>query len=106
MDYDADYPDKKVIESFKQLSSEAAKKLILNYEKEVDALLSNGKITQEEAWDAYFGLLHECDCREFWEDRERILSKINTKVYNPFESKNSTVRLIAVIRAQNREELN
>lgn len=106
MKWDDDYPDKETIEGFKRLTSEEAKELILDYEKKIDAMFASGVITQEEAWDAYFGLLHECDCREFWEDRQRILSKIDTDTYNPFESKNSTVKLIAVIRVRNRQELN
>lgn len=40
---------------------EEVKKEILKYEKIVDEMLAEGKMSQEDAWDCYFGLLHECD---------------------------------------------
>ena len=49
-------------------------------------------------WDAYFGLLHECDLWGFMEDRRRIISKIDTQRYNPFKSKNPGVHIIARLR--------
>ncbi|MEK7123703.1 MAG: hypothetical protein AAB851_02295 [Patescibacteria group bacterium] len=71
---------------------------ILKYEKIVDGMLADGKMNQEDAWDGYFGLLHECDCQEFWDDRERILAKIDTEKYNPLASKNPEVVYLARLR--------
>lgn len=79
-------------------SKEEIRNEILKYEKIVDEMLAEGKLTQEEAWDGYFGLLHECDVRELWEDRERILAKIDTEKYNPLESKNPQVVYLARLR--------
>lgn len=71
---------------------------ILKYEKIVDEMLAEGKLTQEEAWDGYFGLLHECDVQELWEDRERILGKIDVEKYNPLMSKNPGIVYLARLR--------
>lgn len=79
-------------------SKEEIKKEILKYEKIVDEMLAEGKLTQEEAWDGYFCLLHECDVQELWDDRERILTKIDTEKYNPLMSKNPEVVYLARLR--------
>ena len=73
--------------------------LYTKYEEWTDRNLAMGTITQEVAWDSYFGLLHECDERMFWSDRQRILGKIDTKKYNPFLSRNPVVLIVARIRA-------
>lgn len=96
-------PLKKIIEEAIEcqgLSNDEAQKLIRKLEERTyDSLLSY-KITQEEAWDNYFCLLHECDERGLLEDRRRILEKIDTKIYNPFSSSNPGVRFIAQLRAR------
>ena len=82
----------------KKLSPEEALAQILHLEKELDSLVAEGKITEEESWDAYFGLLHECDERNFLKERRRIITKIDTKRYDPFKSKNPGVHIIARLR--------
>ncbi|KKS38254.1 MAG: hypothetical protein UV01_C0004G0056 [Parcubacteria group bacterium GW2011_GWA2_42_14] len=82
----------------KKLTNNEALAQILHYEKLLDELVKNKNITQEKAWDGYFGLLHECDERGFLEERERIVTKIDTKKYNPFQSEDFRVRLIARLR--------
>lgn len=77
---------------------EEIKKEILQAEKWLDENLASGEITQEEAWDGYFGLLHECDVQELREDRERILAKIDVKKYNPLASKDPQVVYLARLR--------
>lgn len=71
---------------------------ILHYESEMDKLVEEGKVSEEDAWDGYFGLLHECDLWGFLEERRRIVSKIDTRRYNPFKSKNPAVHIIARLR--------
>lgn len=80
------------------LDQETARGLICQYEEWTDHNLAEGRIAQEDAWDSYFGLLHECDMRMLWSDRQRILGKIDTKRYNPWLSKHPTVIMIARIR--------
>ena len=80
---------------FQNLTKEQALNLILHYEKEIDGLLAEGKITDWTAWECYFGLMYECNLWGFWEDRERIVSKIDKKKFNPFLSKNPVVIIIA-----------
>jgi hypothetical protein len=80
------------------LTDEEAYETICVYEKWIDEHLAAGTITQETAWDCYFGLLHECDLRWFLEDRNRIVAKIDTKRYNPFLSNDPDVIRIAEIR--------
>jgi len=82
------------------LSNEKARELIMRFEALTDQKLASGEICNEEAWDMYFGLLHECDERDLIEDRERIVAKIDTKTYNPFQSRNPMVVIIARIRAK------
>lgn len=82
------------------LSPEAFYALLMETECEVDLCLAEAKMSQETAWDCYFCLLHECDLKEFWEARERILAKIDTNRYNPFLSKNPAVVLIARLRLE------
>ena len=81
-----------------EMSVEDMRAQILHYECEVDKLVEAGEVSEEEAWDAYFGLLHECDLWGFMEERRRIVSKIDTARYNPFKSKNPGVHIIARLR--------
>ncbi len=78
------------------LTPQQALDAILHYESEIDRLLAEGKMDQWTAWEAYFSLMYECNVRafpdgelekEFLETRERIVSKIDTKKFNPFASK-------------------
>lgn len=62
--------------------------------------LEAGDITQETAWDIFFCLLHECDTRNLMEDRERIVARIDTKKYKPFESQDPAIRFLAVLRVR------
>ena len=84
----------------RNMSNTEALAEIVSYELWAEENLASGKISQEEAWDIFFCLLHECDERELIEDRERILTKIDTKKYNPFESAHGGVRFLAVLRAR------
>ena len=83
-----------------RMSNEAAREEILRSEEWAKENLALGEITQEEAWDMFFGLLHECDERGLLEDRRRILAQIDTDVYKPFESKNPEIRFLAMLRAR------
>lgn len=83
-----------------QLSDEYARSLIGALEGEVERCLLLGEIKQDEAWDLFFCLLHECDARNLTEDRARIVSKIDTKVYDPFLSRHPGIRFIAQLRAR------
>lgn len=80
------------------ITDEEAKKLIYEREKLADDRFMEKIITQEEALDEYFCLLHACDERKFWKDRERILAKIDTKKYDPFKSKNPEIVALAWLR--------
>lgn len=80
---------------FKNLTKEQALGAILHYEKETERLLAEGKMTQWEAWESYFRLMYECNLWEFWEDRERSVSKIDQTKFNPFLSTKPEVILIA-----------
>lgn len=91
--YDSNAPER-------DMDDVTAKAHILKYERMANWWLMVGKISQEEAWDIYFGLLHECDVRNFTEDRWRIHSKIDTTIYDPLASKNPRVVLLARIRAR------
>ena len=82
-----------------QLTREERYQMLLDMETRADVLLETGMASQEEAWDMYFGLLHECDDSRFLEDRPRILAKIDTKRYNPFMSKNPEIIMLARLRA-------
>lgn len=73
--------------------------MLLALETKTDVLLETEMISQEEAWDLYFGLLHECDDSRFLEDRPRILAKIDTERYNPLMSKNLEIIMLARLRA-------
>lgn len=84
----------------RHLDRENNRELILRYEARIDELLAAGEIDQEAAWDGYFGLLHECDLRWMWDDRDRILTKIDVKRYDPFLSKDPGVVMIARIRGR------
>jgi hypothetical protein len=88
------------VEYFREMDDEAAHVLIRLYEQWTDLKLETRVISQEEAWDCYFGLLHECDCRDFLEDRRRILQKIDTKRYDPMKSSNIQVVFLALFRAR------
>lgn len=83
-----------------QMDDNALRTLIRYHENRIDKFLEEGKISQEEAWDGYFELLNECDWSRFYEDRERILAKIDTKRYNPLVSKDPHVILIVRFRAK------
>lgn len=83
-----------------KLDDNALRTLIRYYESQLDESLKQGKISQEEAWDGYFELLNECDWSRFYEDRERILAKIDTKRYNPLASKDPRVIQIVRFRAK------
>ena len=87
-------------EMFKfQFDRGTAREIVLHHETFADEEHLNDRITQEEAWDIYFCLLHACDEWGFSEDRKRILDKIDTKAYDPFKSKNPEVVLLARLRA-------
>lgn len=88
------------IRRFQEISNELAREHIVAYEEWAKANLYIGKITQEDAWDLFFGLLHECDERGLIEDRRRMLTHIDTKRYNPFRSKGPEVRFLAMLRAR------
>jgi hypothetical protein len=81
------------------LSREERHQMLLELETRADVLLETEMASQEEAWDMYFGLLHECDESRFLQDRARILAKIDTQRYNPFKSKNPEIVMLARLRA-------
>jgi len=81
---------------FQNLTSAEVLKLIWKYEEETDRLLAGGKMTQWRAWEAYFGLIYVCNLWNFDEDRERIVAKIDQKQFNPFESNNPNILIIAL----------
>ena len=81
-----------------KLTKEERREMMLEMETRADFLLERGMITQEQAWDMYFGLLHECDESHFFQDRPRILAKIDQKRYKPFQSKNPGIVMLARIR--------
>ena len=87
--------------NYQNLTLDQRLHVLREYEHRIDNLVRGGKVSVEESWDAYFGLLHEYDLLEAWADRERVLKNIDTKRYNPFESKNPNVLLIARIRLGN-----
>ena len=89
------------VDHYQSLTQEQRLRVIREYERQVDALVRCSKVSVEESWDAYFGLLHDYDLLEAWGDRERVLKNIDTKRYNPFESRNLNVLLIARIRLGN-----
>ena len=80
---------------FQNLTEEQSLEAILHYEKEIDALLAEGKMTQWEAWECHFRMMYECNLWGFWEDRERIVSKIDQKKFDPFLSTKPEVIIIA-----------
>ncbi|GEM_PF-2147127 len=82
----------------RNLSNEEALREIAQAEAFADESLEAHAITQEQAWDIYFGLMHECDERRLIEDRRRLCGKIDTNVYNPFKSADSGIRVLAAIR--------
>lgn len=84
--------------AFAAIDREIALSLIRQYDKWTDENLASGEITQEEAWDCYFGLFHECEVRMFWSEAQRILKKIDKEKYDPFLSKNPAVLMIVRIR--------
>lgn len=81
------------------IDENTAREMLLYFESLADEEHLNDRITQEEAWDRYFLLLHTCDEWGFSEDRKRILDKIDTKAYDPFSSKNPEVVWLARLRA-------
>ena len=88
------------IREVQRMSNEVAREEIRRCEEWTNEKLLLGQIAQEEAWDMFFGLLHECDERRLLEDRRRILEHIDVKAYNPFKSKIPEIRFIAMIRAR------
>ena len=88
-------------ENYQNLAPDQQLRVLREYEQRVDNLVHVGKVSVEESWDAYFGLLHEYDLLEAWDDRERVLKRIDTKRYNPLQSKNFNAVLIARIRLGN-----
>ena len=87
-------------EEISRLPREKRHELLLEYECFFDNMLFAELMTQEQAWDGYFGLLHECDEMRFDEDRARILGKIDTKRYNPFLSPHPSIVALARLRLQ------
>lgn len=85
---------------FASMNNDEALQYIIRYEEIIRGKLDAGEISEEESWDVFFGLLHECDERGLLDDRKRILTHIDTRRYNPFESKDATVRFIAQLRAR------
>lgn len=84
----------------KKMTPEERRALLLRIEEWTDEMLRVGQISQMDAWDSYFGLLHECDMSGFGADRERIIGKINVNQYNPFCSKNPATVFLARLRAR------
>jgi len=93
----------RILHQVSKLTKEERHRELLMHERNLDYLLALRTIDQETAWDGYFGLLHECDESRFVEDRPRILSKIDTKKYNPLASKNAAAVMIARIRLGSEE---
>lgn len=87
-------------EEINRLPREERHRLLLEYEQFFDNALFAELMTQEEAWDGYFCLLHECDEMDFDEDRTRILGKIDTGRYNPFRSPDPGVVALARLRSR------
>lgn len=83
-----------------EMSDEAAQQEIRRYEKFIHDACRRGEMSQEDVWDAFFGLLHECDERGLREDRRRIVQHIDTTRYNPFLSKHPEVRFLAYLRSR------
>lgn len=85
---------------FASMDNDEAGEYIVEYEKWIKEKLKISEISEEQAWDLFFCLLHECDERGLVDDRQRILFHIDTDRYNPFESNNVGVRFIAQLRAR------
>ena len=94
----------RIMHEVSNLTQEERYAELLRLEKDLDFKLSYGLIDQEDAWDGYFGLLHECDESRFIEDRPRILSKIDIEKYNPLKSKNPGIVMLARIRLGSGED--
>ncbi len=75
-------------------------KVLRAYEGKIDSLVQGGHVSVEDSWDPYFGLLHEYDLLEAWDDRKRVLVKIDTNRYNPLKSSNPAAVMVARIRLQ------
>ena len=80
---------------YADLTPEQALNAIRHYEKEIEYLLYANKMTQEQAWEGYFGLFVEAKLRGFHEDCARIYAKIDFQKYNPFSSSNPEVITLA-----------
>ena len=96
----------RIMHEVSKLTRDERHSILIKLEKYIDSKLYLGLIDQETAWDLYFGLLHECDESIFLEDRPRILEKIGTEKYNPLNSKNPDVVMLARIRLGSGEEPN
>ena len=90
--------DLKNMARIKRLTDEEALVEILRCEGFADENLKAGRITQARAWDIYFGLMHECDERGLLDDARRLVGKIDTRTYSPFESEDSGMRYLALMR--------
>ncbi len=74
--------------------------MLLHLEAFIDTAHLDGRRGEEWAWNLYFCLLDECDEYGFYEDRERILEKIDLERYDPFRSSDPRVVEIAKSRSQ------
>jgi hypothetical protein len=100
-------------EDEKNLPPEKMLEAIAHYEKEIDHLLQEKKISQQQAWEMYFALMYESNMyalvhpsfrEQFLTIRERIVSKIDQKKFNPLQSENPEIVAIALrILANHRE---
>ncbi|MDP3778795.1 MAG: hypothetical protein Q8R30_01945 [bacterium] len=90
--------DIRSMEHVRNLSNAEALCQIIQTEAFADESMEAHAITQEQAWDIYFGLMHECDERGLIEDRRRLHGKIDINVYNPFKSADNGIRVLAAIR--------
>ena len=95
-----DIEDVKLAMRCQSMTNEEALQEIHRCEHFADVKLAAGEITQDQAWDVYFGLMHECDERGLMEDRHRLRAKIDVSLYNPMKSSNPGIHFIAMLRAR------
>lgn len=88
-----------------ELPPEKALAAIIHYEKEADQLLQEGKMSQQTAWECYFALMYDANTyalaypsfrEQFLNIRERLVSKIDKKKFNPLKSENPDIVNIAL----------
>jgi len=77
---------------------DSARQEILDSERLTDEDRIAKRITEKDAWDIYFCLLHACDEWHLPLDRERILKKIDVKKYNPLISSDGEILMLARLR--------